>query len=103
MRVSGLRSIGPNAAKSTTGTRGNAAAPAQRRRADVSTRLTCALTSASVMRPLVAGALDLREVDAELARELADRRARVRPGEARLVDRLPLSAAAPAGAGDGLG
>ena len=50
MRVSGRRSIGPKAAKSTWGTAGSA--PPETAAAPVISCLTCALTSSAVIRPL---------------------------------------------------
>ena len=50
MRVSGRRSIGPKAAKSTLGTAGSAASPG--RAGAVSSCLTYAFTSSAVIRPL---------------------------------------------------
>ena len=83
MRVSGLRSTGPNFAKSTFG-HGSSASPAPPRRRwparprrFASARLTKPCTSSRVMRPLRTAAAQAPSVDAEFAREAPDRRARV--------------------------
>ena len=87
MRDSGLSSTAPNFAKSTSGTLGSADTGAGGAR-------TGAVRMALHMRfhillsdaPLRPGALDLAEIRAELAREFAHRRARVRFGKRRFVD-----------------
>ena len=96
MRLSGLRSTGPNAAKSTGGTRGSAA-PRRRRRLGqqpLDVRLDVLLGDAA----LGAAAPDPAEVHAQLAREAPDRRAGMRSRESRSRSTAPPPAAARAGA-----
>ena len=96
MRVSGLRSTGPNAAKSTVGTFGNASAPAAAaaRPPPCNTCFTYALTSASVMRPLLpVPCTRARSTPSSRARRRMDGLAcdRAKPGSSMTLD--PRSAA----------
>ena len=103
MRDSGLRSTGPNLAKSTFGhgsrsmppTPPPAARPlAAAARPARAPPLAKASTSSRMMRPWSPRALDLAEVDAELARELAHRRAGVGEREGRLRRSAPAAGGA---------
>ena len=93
IRDSGFTSTGPNFAKSTFGQGSNsmpmpapvaagAAALCGARRQPFAERLDVLADDA----PVPAAALDVAEIDTELARELAHRRARVRDRKRRLVD-----------------
>ena len=79
MRESGLLSIGPNLAKSTVGTSGRPAPPPAGRAlpAAAERRFQIVLGDAA----LFAGAVELREIEAELARQPAHRGAGVDAGE----------------------
>ena len=99
MRDSGWISTAPNFAKSTCGTFGRPA-PAGVAGADSQQALDVRLDVVGRDPALRPGARDAAQIDAEFARELAHRRARMRSRETRLVD---AAAAATGDAGAGAG
>ena len=97
MRESGMVSIGPNLAKSTCGTSGSAPPPAAGAAAPLAERRLHVLAGDAA---LLAGALELIEIEAEFARqpphrgagvdagEIGERGARPQPSAAGAADRL---------------